>query len=690
VANKRQPDFMKTLPANGITAIINADNGVVGFVHAEKNRYERARREIEVMWLEAWALYMGSPRAVSYQRSQVLSTVGDVNADWRHRINTGKAYESVETIHAYLMSATFPNRDFFNMEPTQPGYADLSKVVKKYMTEKMYESHFKGHYEDFLRQLIITGNSCIALPWRYETIPYKKNVKVRKPIIDITGMEMGTTWEWGVEEEVRTVLNRPDFEVLDVFDCFIEPNAKDVNQGGFIRRMVKSRAEVIGLMQSGVYSKDYADSVDICNVEAFSQSGNNIKTLTSFNGINTRIEYNMDDIVELIEYWGDVILDDGTTYHDVVVTLCGDALLVFEPNPYWGGKPFVWGTYTNIRQAYGMGAITPNAGLLHELNIITNQRLDNQELSIDSMWTVKQDGIIQPEDVRSEPGKVYSVLDHTDIQPLAASQLEWKVTYQEVSVLETIIDKNFATGAMIGAGQGRSGERVTATEIQAVRDAGGNRLSNIHRHIEDSSLYPILLGVFNMMRQFVKEPEVIRVSGDAAGEYRYYQIDPSIAFAYDYKLKPVGADYVTDQAKYLQQRLDFIQAVSQVPQMAQQLNWGNLLHDIVHHMGFDDPDSYINNDVPAQPPVAATDPNKQPDPQQPQQAPPTGGSGNLDPNSPEGLQAADNAVQDKLHSIGGKPLLSAYQAMKGSGQLPQMMQQLASPTGQPQQPPTQQ
>jgi hypothetical protein len=220
--NKRVNEFLTTEPIKPTLTSLDPNNGVVAFVTKEKSRYERARREVEIMWLEAWALYLGSPRAVSYQRQRVLNTVGDVNADWRHRINVGKAYEAVETIHGYLMSATFPNRDFFDMAPTNPGYADLAKVVKKYMTNKMYEAKFALHYEDFLRQLIITGNSVIALPWRYETIPYKRNVKVKRPsMLDINGMPIGESWQWEVVEEERVHLNRPDFEVLDVFNCFI-------------------------------------------------------------------------------------------------------------------------------------------------------------------------------------------------------------------------------------------------------------------------------------------------------------------------------------------------------------------------------------------------------------------------------------------------------------------------------------
>ena len=85
------------------------------FVMSELSRFSNARTELEETWLEAWSLYLNTTQSIDYIRSKVLSTVGDVNDDWRHKINTGKAFEVVETIHSYLMAAFFPNEDWFEV-----------------------------------------------------------------------------------------------------------------------------------------------------------------------------------------------------------------------------------------------------------------------------------------------------------------------------------------------------------------------------------------------------------------------------------------------------------------------------------------------------------------------------------------------------------------------------------------------
>ena len=398
-------DKFITTDTKGILINQDIDTEISAYVNHQRSLFATARLEKEATWLEAWGVYLGSPSADRYNRMQQLRTVGDVNNDWRHRINVGKAFESVETIEAYLQSAFFPNRDWFDVQPTQPGYANLAKVVKKFVHNKLAESHFISNWEMFIRQMLITGNSVLALPWRFETTRFKKKVKVSQLYSqDEAGhsYQLNTPVKFREVEEERVVKNSPDFEVLDVFDCYVDPRANNPNYADFIRRVVKSRAEVANLIAAGFY-KDI-DIRTVVPANPYETSVDNVSTtrknlVLRFQGINLQAGYSWTDTIELFEFWGTVHIE-GKTYHDVVATVVGDHLVRFETNPYWCGKPFVIGTYIPIcHSPMAMGAIEPSLGMLHELNIITNQRLDNLEISVDSMFEVVNDGTLNPEDV---------------------------------------------------------------------------------------------------------------------------------------------------------------------------------------------------------------------------------------------------------------------------------------------------
>lgn len=556
------------------------------YVLSELERFKNARLEIEEEWLEAWALYLNTDQGVEYMRSKVLQTVGNVNDDWRHKINTGKAYESVETIHSYLMGAFFPNEDWFDAVPTMPGEDNnlLSRVVKRYVQNKLDQSGFQSEFSTFLRQLIVTGNSVMALPWRYDLVTNRRVVQAEQPLFS----DLGDEPEWEVvSKEVEH--QRPEFETLDMFDVFLDPTATDPNDAALIRIVRKTKAEIVSLFQDEVYSglsKHEIEQLQPTNSNTLSSNAEQYRNISGY----TTDDLNYHEI-EIIEYWGDLHLQD-VTYHDVVVTLIGDKVVRFESNPYWT-KPFVVGTYIRVpRQPYAMGALQPNLGMLHQLNIITNQRLDNIELHVNKMWAVVDDGVLDPDDIETLPGKVLKMGNPDSLRPIDMGRADFTINYQEASVLESTIDKNMGTGNYVGANSQRQGERVTAAEIAAVRDAGGNRLSGVHNHIESTALREILKRVFELMRQFVREPEVVRIAGEQAGEFKYFEVGTE-ELNKPLSLKPLGAGHVIERKRYIQDRLDFIASVSQVPQMASLIDYETILHDLLINWGFDEPEKYL-------------------------------------------------------------------------------------------------
>ncbi len=599
------------------------------YVLSQLRRFQLQRQVIEEYWKECWALYLGTPEALEELRNMVLHTVGDVESDWRHRINVGKAYESAEQIHGYLMQATFPNKDFFGLMAKVPTARGLERVVRRYLTDLFDDTMFREHYSDFLRQLIITGNSVLALPWRLEVMPMKKKV-VRRDFNPASYSSLDNTFET-VEEEV-TVYNGPQFETLDMFDCYFDVTVKNSNESPFLRRLTKTRADIIECINSNYYDSDVAMSAirHAPTLYKADESGKFRDRL--FGTFESPYDYSLGDLVQLWEYWGDIHLQ-GKTLRNMVVTVLDDGtVLRCEPNPYWCGRPFIIGTYTPILQTYGMGAIQPNTGLLHELNIITNQRLDNLELGVDNMWTLLNSSTLQPNEVFSAPGRVFLVNDHADLQPVTPATNSQVITYNEAGYLEGNIDKNFGTIAGVGSASPRDAERVTAQEILSMREAGGNRLSNVHRHIESSALTPLLGKVLKLTQQFIDDDRMVSLPSREDPEVlEYYLIGPG-ELNLDWVLKPTGSDYVVERKRKVQLILDFLATTTQVPQFAEKINYEKILMDLVYNFGLDDPESYI----------------KMPEQQQPEL-----------PEEGEQPLTGEQEIEKQLYELGGKPLQQA-------------------------------
>lgn len=606
--------------------------------------YRSSRMDKEERWLECWAAYFGTPAANQFTREMAHTVVGEAQTSWRHRITTGKAYEIVETINAYLQGAFFPQSDWFDMQPVfaigSPEYKKLLKVLVKYLKKKLADCNFEDMWDLFTRQMIVTGSSVIALPWRYDVRHVKKNILVT----DLTSQRV----EQVMTEKV--MYNGLDLEVLDMFDTYLDPDAKTPNSANLIRRYTKSKAELIRLTDQNVYRlgkrehikrlKPFGMTVDTHRVD-----------LEMFQGFQ-QSTWHPSDKVEVLEFWGNICVNE-VELNDVVVTVADDCILNVETNPFWGGKPFIVGTYTPILNSpYGIGALEPCLGNIHVQNLTVNQRLDSREITLSPMWEVMNDGVIDPNEVFSEPGKVFQVAQAGSIRPIARDT-NMGGSVEEEQLQEQRIDKSTGLGAYLGVNSGRSGERVTAEEVIAQREAGGNRLNRVHKHMEATSLMEFLTRCYAFMQQFVVGDDIVRIrSEEIEDAYEYIAVGVN-ELSYDMDIKPLGADHIADKEFELRQRLDFISLVSGVPDMAQLVNWDELLKDLAQRFLRDDTERFVKSEAPA-PPMPAAPPA--PNPLMPN---PTAGL----PGLPAGLPPDAMAqIAQELKFTGGQPLVNAAQA----------------------------
>ena len=527
----------------------DVDKALVNYVTDRLTMFKAARMKVEDTWKLCWAFYLSTPEALTFVREQTIQTIGKVNSSWRHKIQDGKAFEAVEQIHAYFMQAMFPNLTWFDVVPVEPGNMDVARVVRRYLANKLNQSNFRVEWEDFLRQLIVIGLSCILIEW---------------------------------DDKEKLV-----FECLNMFDIYIDPTVADPNKGPVIRRITKTRADVIKMALEGTYDLSFAEAVKLPSMTNTKQDKEQVQ---GWQGTETSV-VNYGDTLELFEFWGDIHLV-GRTYENVIVTICGDKLLRFEKNTYECGKPFVIGDYIRVvQQPYGMSPSQASLGLLSAQNNLWNQRLDNAELIINKMWTVVDDGTTDPADIYSEPGKIILVSDPNSVKPLDMGG-DLCVSHEEHQTIERRIDQNYGTVPMVGLGQQRQAERVTATEVQAVRDAGGSRLSNVHRHIEDTALRLVLKMILSYYKQFMTGSDTVRIAGKGAGQYDYFAVDRT-DFDPAYDLKPMGAESVLERQRVINDITNFVTLVVQIPQFAELTDWEAIYTDLLMRWGFDEPDKYL-------------------------------------------------------------------------------------------------
>lgn len=541
---------------------------VINSCESLKVKYAQERQNTENTWKDAWAIYLTTPEAKQYAESRVIDVVGNVDFNWRHKLVTAKAFETVETIVSYMMSSFFPNQKWFDFSPRvhipHPEWRSIVEANRKFIDLKLDSENFRSVFENFIRELCITGSAGISMPWRTEVKDSFTNTLVQR--------DDGTTLVIP-KRDVDVVKHAPDLEVISVLDFYFDPEIHDPNRSNVIRRFSISRGDLLELVKSNKYPlaniekirDDFITGSDTLldnntfdiNLMVGISSAESLDGDTGNTSTNTFIGNNL---IEVFEFWGDIVVKN-LEFKDVHIVWTGKHLLVLEQNPYWSGKPFVFGTYVKITGTpYGIGCLQPVLSSLYQQNILMSRRADGITVVSDPMFTVLADGVTDMDEVYTAPGHKIPVVSHDAIRPIEMDR-DQSLSVNEQSILEQLVDKATGTGPFIGVGAGRSAERVTAQEIQAQRDAGGNRLNGIYSHIERTSMIPFLNKYRELCRQFILEPESVMMSVNG--------LDVEVLFGPDLlqfpmSVRALGAGHISDKEFELRQLLDWINLVVSV------------------------------------------------------------------------------------------------------------------------------
>ena len=214
------------------------------------------------------------------------------------------------------------------------------------------------------------------------------------------------------------------------------------------------------------------------------------------------------------------------------------------------------------------------------------------------------DGILDPDELYSEPGKKVRMGDPASVFPLMPLDKDFSVPVEQEQLLETRVDKTVGLIGTVGMGGSRDAERVTKAEIDAVREAGGTRLNEIHSHIQDSAFYQIINQTYRYIQQFQTDNEVVRMDGvDPSGEepYEFVEISPFELQA-DFELIPRGADHLADKEHELRSFYDWLNGVSANPELAQRTNWDEVAKEFARKFLRSDWERFVT-EAPVQEPI---------------------------------------------------------------------------------------
>jgi len=493
-------------------------------------RAQEARQPREDKWKRYYELY----RSYVENRSDGLSN-----------LFIPLVFAAIETVLPRLVEAIFASRPYLAVLPREPQDVDNARVMETLIDYQLVDKmNIVRKFNNWIRECLIYGTAVGKVGWRFETRPRI----VRVPRLEIFGVKFGET----TKEEQTVFYDDPDFEPIDLFDFFIDPDATTIDEAAFcIHRFYRSMSYLKKQAENGIYE-------NIDELEELTASG----TITS----NERIS----DIglgggtsgkkLEVLEYWTD----------DRVITVVEQQVVIRDAkNPYYHRrKPFISIVDVPVpHEFYGIGEVEPIEYLQYAYNDFVNQIMDNINLSINKVWVANKEADIDPTQLTVKPGHVIWAEDiHNDLREVVFADNTGSA-FNMLGLMENQIQNVLGVFDYIkGATPSRA---ETATTVTSLQEAANMRFKQKIRTIEIMGLRDLGRFMIQLNQQFVDRTRLIRVVG-AEGEM-FQEISPE-EIGGDFDLIPVGSsvDPIANKFSRQNQLINLYNTIGQHPIINQQ------------------------------------------------------------------------------------------------------------------------
>lgn len=343
----------------------------------------------------------------SLYRSWIDSTTYPHSA----RVFDPRVFRIIETIVPKLV-ANEPTGSFY---PVEKGDIATGQILNALIKYDWRRADMFPKLTMFVKSMLIFGTAFGLIHWDFREAKKKRSIPE-----EINGSFI---WNANKSEDVTvTEYDGPNFEPLNIYDCFPDPNSSSIdNMRWFIYRTFKTMKELEN--ENFIRGNNYYENLDRLRVlmaDKKHSGGGEFASDMSYREhrrvmLSTQELHGADnsnpEMVILRRFTKDRWVDIVPEYNLVIRDI---------ENPYFHGElPIVVGVdYPYPGELYGIGEIEPIDRIQRAINAVLNQRLDNVQLTLRTMWKVKKNSGVDLHTLVSAPGNIVTTDDMTAVEPV--------------------------------------------------------------------------------------------------------------------------------------------------------------------------------------------------------------------------------------------------------------------------------
>jgi hypothetical protein len=482
---------------------------------------------------------------------------------WKNSTVTPKLTQIRDNLHANYMAALFPSENWFFWEATDksPELTKKRYAITNYLKQKLKASNFQLLVSQLVYDYIDFGNVIVTYDY------------VRDVISDNTG----------------NVVSRyvgPKAYRINPTDLVFNPLAETFDKTPVVRRMLKS----VGDLMTDVETKpalNYNKAV-LNKAMAFRQNYRDDpefkKELNmAIDGFGSADEYLDSDMVELLEFWGDIYDPDTKQLlrNQLVTVIDRKWVLRKQPNPMWtGSKPmFHCGWRLRTDNLWAQGPLDQLVGMQYRIDHLENLKADVFDLIAYPVMVVKGSTV---EEFEYEPGATVFVGDEGGLEFLRPDATALQADMQINELMNRMEELAGAPKQAMGI---RTPGEKTKYEVQSLENAAGRIFQSKVSWFERNILEPLLNGMLAESIRNFEGVERIRTVDEDYGTEAFVEVTKDDLMAAG-KIYPIGARHFGEQARFIQELNQTMVAVQAIPTVAAHISGKAIAKALEENLGW--------------------------------------------------------------------------------------------------------
>jgi len=473
---------------------------------------------------------------MNQQEELYRSFIDKNNYPHNARVFDPRVFRVIETI-VPRMVANEPTGSFY---PREGGDVATAQILNALIRYDWYRAGMFEKMVRFTKSMLIFGTAFGRVYW-----DYKEMEKTRMVPEEVNGQHI---WNPQNKEKINvTVCDYPNFEVLNIYDCFPDPNATcKEDMRWFIYRRFRTLDELKAENETrGSTYYQNLDKLEAMITEDGEQKKGSKPDFMQYRE-HRRMMLSTDELLGEDQSNPDLTILRRYERDRWVDYIPGYDLIIRDvENQYFHNElPIVYGVdYIYPGELYGMGEIEPVDRIQRAINAVLNQRLDNVQLTLRNMWIVDKNAGVDMHTLYSAPGNIITANDINGVKSVEIPDVTGSTFVQTMNYLTSALQNGTGiTDYTIGMDNQSNVANKTATGTRLIQQEA-NAQFKLKIQLFNKMVIEDVANQFKDLRiQYTTEEQLLRIVGRNEVQYLADNTDLQKVDEYGEEITPGDLD----------------------------------------------------------------------------------------------------------------------------------------------------